>query len=198
MNLSLRLLVLLPVVAATGTHAAVRPSVEDKLERDALSPRMTRAMAQFQRLPSPTCCYNSASSTGWSKMGGYFNPKQEFRRASPHHFGVFASQDISEGEMLISVPWKCILTADTDELNNDIFCDSTHYIIEETNKGNDSFYARLPGISPSGASGPLCVHLFQTRKTTPQGNYWNQSISTSTQTRHGMGFQILEETMRGK
>jgi hypothetical protein len=142
MNLSLLLLLLLPLVAATDTHGSVRPLVEDELARDALLHKKNDANGTSISNSPETNVVLQQGVVDWiRKEGGYFNPKQEFRPASLHHFGVFASQDIPKGEMLVSVPWKCILTADTDELDNDIYCDSTHYIIEEMNKGNDSFYA---------------------------------------------------------
>ena len=76
--------------------------------------------------------------------GGYFNPKQEFRRVVPGDssspFGIFATDRIEEGEMLVSVPWKCIMTAGTDDWETYMHCDTTRFIIDEMRKGNDSFY----------------------------------------------------------
>jgi len=50
--------------------------------------------------------------------GGYFNHKQEIRREVPGNdttpLGVFALQRIEKGDVLHTIPWKCILTAGTD------------------------------------------------------------------------------------
>jgi len=79
--------------------------------------------------------------------GGYFNPKQEFRRAIPGDtstpFGIFASETIEKGELLVNVPYKCIMTAGTDEWKTYMHCDTTRLIIEEMRKvesGKESFY----------------------------------------------------------
>lgn len=77
--------------------------------------------------------------------GGYWNPKQEFRRLVPGDastpFGVFARETIKKDELVASVPWKCIMTAGTDTWETYMHCNTTRFIIEEMRKGNDSFYA---------------------------------------------------------
>jgi len=75
--------------------------------------------------------------------GGYFNEKQVFRRrdaSSP--FGIFAAQRIEKGEVLTSVPWKCILTAGTDDFETGLHCDTTNMLIQEMKQNNkDSNFA---------------------------------------------------------
>lgn len=77
--------------------------------------------------------------------GGYWNPKQEFRRVVPGDtstpFGVFATSTIEEDELIASVPWKCIMTAGTDEWETYMHCNTTRFIIDEMRKGDDSFFS---------------------------------------------------------
>lgn len=70
--------------------------------------------------------------------GGYFNPKQEFRRRTSLDgaydvdvYGIFASETIDEGEVLTSVPWKCVFTAGTDEFFTSLHCDTIRKLISE-------------------------------------------------------------------
>ena len=75
--------------------------------------------------------------------GGFFNEKQEFRRGkdplSP--FGIFARERIEKGEVLTSVPWKCVFTAGTDDFKTNLHCDTIRLLIQEMKKGPDkSFY----------------------------------------------------------
>uniref|UniRef100_A0A7S1G0Z9 PABS domain-containing protein n=1 Tax=Corethron hystrix TaxID=216773 RepID=A0A7S1G0Z9_9STRA len=85
--------------------------------------------------------------------GGFFGPKHEFRRAIPgdlsSHFGVFATEDIEEDELLMSVPWKCILNDPKDAIksfhnfadeNMYFNCGSTQLLLDEMRKGDQSFY----------------------------------------------------------
>mmetsp|Transcript_32049 Transcript_32049/g.73726 ORF Transcript_32049/g.73726 Transcript_32049/m.73726 type:complete len:1237 (-) Transcript_32049:124-3834(-) len=84
--------------------------------------------------------------------GGYFSSKQEFRRAIPGDpssiFGIFAKEDIKKGELLTSVPWKCIIHSPFEVLDrgyttdkNEYFdCTSTSFLIDEMKKGNTSFF----------------------------------------------------------
>jgi len=81
--------------------------------------------------------------------GGYFSSKQEFRRAVPgdssSFFGIFATEDIVEGELLTSVPWKCVISAedeedDEDESNPYFFCASKRRLLSEMRMGDRSFY----------------------------------------------------------
>jgi len=78
--------------------------------------------------------------------GGYFSSKQEFRRAVPgdpsSFFGIFTTDDIVEGELLTSVPWKCIINEsdNSDELNLYFHCASKRKLISEMRKGDKSFY----------------------------------------------------------
>jgi hypothetical protein len=74
--------------------------------------------------------------------GGYFNSKQEIRRLFPGGpYGIFATDVIEKGELIVSVPWKCVMTAGTDDFETYVYCNTTQYIIDEMRKENDSFYA---------------------------------------------------------
>ena len=74
--------------------------------------------------------------------GGYFNPKQEIRRIFPGGpFGIFATSRIEKGELIASVPWKCVMTAGTDDFETYVHCGTTQFIIDEMQKGDASFFA---------------------------------------------------------
>lgn len=102
--------------------------------------------------------------------GGYFNPKQAFRRdVETDDTTIVASSHISKGEVLAKIPWKCVLTANTDSYDSELFCNTTFLLVNELNKGNDSFYAPYttylqanpPRITPSTYS-ENGKELFQT------------------------------------
>jgi hypothetical protein len=73
--------------------------------------------------------------------GGYWNPKQELRFDDDGMFGVFASQDIEEDEVLNSLPWDVIITADT---SNHRFqnCDTVQVLEEKMEDKGLSLYAQ--------------------------------------------------------
>ena len=140
--LLLALVSALPVVlASTAQDATVRPSTGN---------------TDWIRSPDLSSNWNKENTTEpnvalqinvleWVRAnGGYFHPSQEFRRADPNdpssHFGVFATDRIEQGEILVNVPWKCIVTAGTDTFDSEIYCDTTNLLIGELHKGDESFY----------------------------------------------------------
>lgn len=129
---------------------AMRISIVSSLALLLFAPRLGKAQ---------TCDDTSSQQSiiDWVRSnGGHFSTKQEFRRAtddSSSYFGIFATQDIEKGELLTSVPWKCVITAQDDENVDDarwwlgaedhagyFFCDSTRLLVEEMKKGAESFY----------------------------------------------------------
>jgi hypothetical protein len=77
-----------------------------------------------------------------AQNGGYFNPKQEIRRRFPGGpFGILATDVIEKGDLITSVPWKCVMTAGTDDFETYVHCNTTQYIIDEMRKSDESFYA---------------------------------------------------------
>lgn len=73
-------------------------------------------------------------------LGGLINPKQAFRHEDPLDpsslFGVFASDDIEEGEILTAIPNECILEDESWTL-----CNTTNLVVGELAKGNSSLFA---------------------------------------------------------
>jgi hypothetical protein len=67
--------------------------------------------------------------------GGFFNDKQEFRRAIPGDpsspFGIFVASPIPEGEVLVRIPWKNVLTAGLDEFDTGLHCHTIRLLFDE-------------------------------------------------------------------
>lgn len=74
--------------------------------------------------------------------GGYFNEKQRFGRGSSESapIGVFASQDIPQGEVLTTVPWKCVIATGTGDWSDRVYCDTVKLLVKEMRKGDESFF----------------------------------------------------------
>lgn len=77
----------------------------------------------------------------------FYSPKLEFRRLSPDDpasspSGLFASSDVSTGEVLITLPRKLFVTSDVDgtgEESEDI-CDTVRNLIKQYKLGEESEY----------------------------------------------------------
>lgn len=70
-------------------------------------------------------------------QGGYFHPKLELRYGDGL-FGVFASQDIKQDEILASIPWNCIIHTETfGRFEN---CDVVELLAEQLESPNKSPY----------------------------------------------------------
>lgn len=71
--------------------------------------------------------------------GGYWNPKQEFKSENGLH-GVFSTQDIDEGEILASIPWRSVIGV---PFRKDRFdsCDIVERLAKEMEKGDESDYS---------------------------------------------------------
>lgn len=77
--------------------------------------------------------------------GGIINPKIEFRTEDRHDpsslFGIFARRGIEKGEVLLAIPWDCILGR---AMNEDYFigdCNVVERVVKELNEGEESPYA---------------------------------------------------------
>lgn len=73
-----------------------------------------------------------------SSEGGYYNPKQEFRRQDPNDpnslIGVFAKERIEKDELLCKVPWDKIIYGGG-------YCETVDVIVEEMRLGEKSEFA---------------------------------------------------------
>ena len=111
-----------------------------------------------------------------------FNRKQQVRREVPSDpnsaIGVFAAEDISEGEVLFALPWNAIINdqrpagADDGSETSDegaIECNTVRNLIDEMKKGSDSKFApyikylmqQRPGQLPSAWTKEGKLFLFE-------------------------------------
>jgi hypothetical protein len=78
--------------------------------------------------------------------GGYFNPKQEFRYRvagdSSTIAGIFAKETIKKGEILVKVPWDCVLQSDDEEEFGPMCCGTVEALAMEMKLGAESKFAR--------------------------------------------------------
>lgn len=77
--------------------------------------------------------------------GGYFNPKQEFRYEIPGDPtttpGIYATQDIKKGEVLVKVPWSLLLKSDDEDEVGQMCCGTVEAVAREMKLGTDSKFA---------------------------------------------------------
>jgi hypothetical protein len=113
------------------------------------------------------------NSSSMMESDGYFNPKQDIRREFPKDansiVGVFAREQISQGELLLRVPWEAIIMPEDDyepvndeelEEGSGVDCATARKLAKEMTLGKDSRYApyvlyllnQAPGQLPSAWS----------------------------------------------
>lgn len=107
------------------------------------------------------CCQRCAASTAaktaerldmgildWihNAEGGYFNPKQELRTidSTQSALGVFAVEDIEEGEVLMTVPWDLIIQSDDKDEEGLMCCGTVAAVLREMKLGEKSKYHPYP------------------------------------------------------
>jgi hypothetical protein len=77
--------------------------------------------------------------------GGYYNPKQDFRYATPGDptsiAGIFAKERIEKGETLCTVPWQRLLMSDDPTEDDQLCCGTGYAVAREMRKAEDSEYA---------------------------------------------------------
>ena len=77
--------------------------------------------------------------------GGYFNPKQEFRyetRGDPSTIpGIFATQHIKKGEVLVKVPWSHVLKSNDEDEVGQMCCGTVEALAREMKLGVNSEFA---------------------------------------------------------
>ena len=77
--------------------------------------------------------------------GGYFNPKQEFRYETPGDSstiaGVFATEDIRKGEILVQIPWDRVLISDDPDEEGQMCCGTVKALAREMKLGAESEFA---------------------------------------------------------
>ena len=73
--------------------------------------------------------------------GGTVNSKQEYKADNKGRYGMYATQDIQEGEVLLSIPWSCVLTAGTDDFESALHCDTIEKMIQEMKNPEESKFA---------------------------------------------------------
>ena len=108
----------------------------------------------------------------FEQQANVFNHKQHVRRENPGDpssaIGVFAAEDISEGEILFSLPWDAMINDQRPAGTNDsdapdegaIECNTVRNLIDEMKLGNESKYSpyveylmnQRPGQLPSAWS----------------------------------------------
>lgn len=79
--------------------------------------------------------------------GGYFNPKQELRKienSTQSPLGVFAVEDIEEGELLMQVPWDLIIKSNDHEEEGQMCCGTVEAVLKEMKLGEDSKFHPYP------------------------------------------------------
>ena len=81
-----------------------------------------------------------------AREGTEFNPKQEIRREVPDDpdsvLGVFATDDIAKGEVLVSIPWDTIIHAGYQVTDPPpLVCDTARRLANEMRRGDDSEFA---------------------------------------------------------
>eukprot|EP00934_Nitzschia_sp_Nitz4_P007023 Nitzschia sp. Nitz4//scaffold49_size126201//55785//59297//NITZ4_003641-RA/size126201-snap-gene-0.65-mRNA-1//-1//CDS//3329553146//7013//frame0 len=83
-----------------------------------------------------------------TRDGGYWNEKQEIRRANPDDpnsmLGVFAVERIEKGEILCHVPWDSVISAFDEESGldyqgkNNLSCQTVKNLLQEIERGDQS------------------------------------------------------------
>jgi hypothetical protein len=74
--------------------------------------------------------------------GGFYNPKQEFRRDEKTGLaGVFAKERIEKNEVLLTVPWDLILKSDDWEEEGQMCCGTVASVAREMRLGDESKFA---------------------------------------------------------
>lgn len=81
-----------------------------------------------------------------AREGTEFNSKQEIRREVPTDpnsvLGVFATDDIAKGEVLVSIPWDIVIHAGYRVSDPPpLVCDTARRLANEMRKGDDSEFA---------------------------------------------------------
>ncbi|KAL3933939.1 MAG: hypothetical protein SGBAC_010183 [Bacillariaceae sp.] len=91
--------------------------------------------------------------TDWihNAEGGFFSPKQELRKtdnSTQSAIGVFAVEDIAEGEVLMTVPWELIIKSPKKE-EGQMCCGTVDAVWKEMKKGENSKYHPYPAYLKS-------------------------------------------------
>ena len=110
-----------------------------------------------------------------SQKGGFFHSNQEIRPIGDEgKLGIFATQDIAEGEVLLTVPWSIILdsTLEGEEVSetatNDLSCATVAKLLEEleTLQGDES-------SSDSKKYGPFIKYLLSQKNVEAIPSAWS-------------------------
>jgi hypothetical protein len=75
--------------------------------------------------------------------GGYFNPKQtlqELENSTQSSVGIFANEDIEEGELLLQVPWELIIQSNDPTEEGQMCCGTVQAVLDEMKLANESKY----------------------------------------------------------
>jgi len=79
--------------------------------------------------------------------GGYFNPKQQLQKienSTQSPIGVFAVEDIAEGELLLQVPWDYIIKSHDKKEEGQMCCGTVAAVLKEMKLGDKSKYHPYP------------------------------------------------------
>lgn len=77
--------------------------------------------------------------------GGYFNPKLEFHHLDPDDpsslpSGLFVNDDVTEGEVLMIIPQKCLLKSSEDDETLESICDTVRNLVAQYKLGEEGHY----------------------------------------------------------
>jgi hypothetical protein len=74
---------------------------------------------------------------------GYFNPKQtlqELENSTQSSVGIFANEDIEEGELLLQVPWELIIQSKDPTEEGQMCCGTVQAVLNEMKLAKESKY----------------------------------------------------------
>ncbi|CAJ1959647.1 unnamed protein product [Cylindrotheca closterium] len=112
--------------------------------------------------------------------GGYFNPKQALQKtenSTQSPVGVFAVEDIEEGEVLMTVPWELIIKSHDKNEEGQMCCGTVAAVLKEMKLGEKSKYHPYPAYLKSQPDNDLPSNWSEKAKDllyeivgVPQGN----------------------------
>jgi hypothetical protein len=89
-------------------------------------PQVMRARAIFQWIHHHESNDDNHNDNDNQSKGGFINEKQTIRRANQDditsHIGVFASQNIQQGELLAQIPWHLVIQSDDPKEKGQLPC----------------------------------------------------------------------------
>lgn len=149
--LRLSIFILLLLVPPTVSEA----SFVDATTVGAEDPSKLITETVFEGVSSSTEINHGQRQIDWVRAnGGFVSDKYEIRREDPNdvtsRLAVFAKEDISKNELLLSIPRSCIV----ETFQGDI-CDTVQLLVQEMKLGNESHFEPYVTYLKSQAVGQL-------------------------------------------